>query len=247
VTRCVSELALEAYLFDPARSRLGSHLEACGACRTRLARMEREGEEFHRFVQPRTVDRVVAARAAPGSRWRGWVATLLPAGGLAAAAAAAMLLLTPRPPADYVGAKGSALSMQVWAGSAEGALEVSDGERVPAAARLRFRVSSGRPCRLWLVSVDAGGELSRLFPAPGEAPATVTGGTTLPGGVALDGLPGPERLYAVCSPDVLPFEQVERSVRGALAGRTDALRSGPRLDGLPEDAAQATILLEKVP
>ncbi len=244
MTRCASEMALEAHLFDQGRSTLGSHVEGCAACRARLARMEREGEEFRRFVHPRTVDRLLAAREAPGSGWARFLGALVPVGGLAVAAA--LLVLTPRPPADYLGVKGTALSMQVWAGSVEGAREVADGDRVPAAALLRLRVSSGRPCSLWLLSVDAGGQVSRLFPAQGDGPAPVTGATTLPGGVALDGEAGPERLYAVCSVDAVPLAQVERSIRGAVAGDPDALRRGAGLTGLPDGAAQATMLLEKV-
>jgi hypothetical protein len=207
--------------------------------------MEQEGDEFRRFVHPRTVDRVLAGREPPGSGWGRVLAAVLPTGGLALAVA--VLLLTPRPPLDYLGAKGTALSLRVWAGSAEGAREVADGERIPADALLRFQVTSGRPCRLWLLSVDGRGEVSRLFPARGDAPAAVTGGTTLPGGVALDGLAGPERLYAICSEVPIPLDQAERSVRGAVVGVADALRLGPSLPGLPAGATQATMLVEKVP
>jgi len=242
---CASELALEAHLFDPVRSEVRPHLESCGKCRTRLARMEREGEEFRRFVHPRTVDRLLTAKEPARKIWPRILATLVPAAGIAAAAA--MLAVAPTPPADYLGAKGTALSMQVWAGSAEGAREVPDGGPVPADARLRFRVAAGQPCLLWLVSIDGRGEVSRLYPAQGDAPASVKGGTTLPGGVALDGLAGPERLYAICSPEAVPLADVERSVRGAASGGADALRRGPALPGLPAGTAQATLLVEKVP
>lgn len=245
MSRCASELALEAHLFDPDRSPLGNHVESCASCRTRLARMEQEGEEFRRFVHPRTVDRLVSGREHARSGWQRILATLAPAAGLAAAAA--LLLVTPRPPLDYLGAKGTALSLQVWAGSADGAREVADGEQVPAGALLRFRVAAGQPCLLWLVSVDGRGQVSRLFPAQGDAPAAVKGGTILPGGVALDGQAGPERLYAICSPAAVPLAEVERSVRGAVASEAGALRRGPALPGLPPGTAQATFLVEKVP
>ena len=244
MTRCASEMALEAHLLDPGRSALVSHVEDCAACRAKLARMEREGEEFLRFVHPRTLDGLLTAREAPGRGWARLLGALVPVGGLAVAAA--MFLLSPRPPADYLGVKGTALSMQIWEGSVHGAREVADGDRVPAAALLRLRVSSGRPCSLWLLSVDAGGQVSRLFPAQGDVPAPVTGATTLPGGVALDGEAGPERLYAVCSEEALPLARVEGSIRAAVSGDPDALRRGPGLTGLPGGAAQATMLLEKV-
>lgn len=243
--RCASELALEAHLFDPEHSTVRPHLETCASCRIRLAHMEQEGEDFRRYVHPRTVDRLLTTREPPRSGWARFFAAGVPAGGLAAAAA--LLLLAPRPPTDYLGAKGAALSLRVWAGSAEGAREVADGERIPATALLRFQVGASQPCRLWLLSVDGRGEVSRLFPAQGHAPATVTGGTTLPGGVALDGLAGPERIYAVCSEEAVPLEEVERSIRGAIAGEPGAVRLGPALRGLPSGSAQATLLVEKLP
>jgi len=246
MTRCASELALEAYLFDPTRSTLRDHLECCAPCRLRLSRMEREGEEFRRFVEPRTLERVLAGGKPRERRWKRLLVTLVPAGGLAAAAAA-MFLFSPGPPDGYVGAKGSPLSLRVWAGAGDGAREIADGERIPADARLRFRVASGQACRLWLLSVDGRGEVSRLFPAAGDAPATVTGGTTLPGGAALDGQAGPERLYAICSPEPIPFDRVERALRSTLAADDGALRRGASLPGLPAGAAQATMLVEKVP
>ena len=130
MTRCASEMALEAHLLDPGRSALGSHVEDCAACRAKLARMEREGEEFLRFVHPRTLDGLLTAREAPGRGWARLLGALVPVGGLAVAAA--MFLLSPRPPADYLGVKGTALSMQIWEGSDHGAREVADGDRVPA-------------------------------------------------------------------------------------------------------------------
>jgi hypothetical protein len=245
VTRCASELALESHLLDPRRSRIDLHLRSCPACRARLARMEREGEDFRRYVHPRTVDRIMTAQSGRKPSWRPWLAVLLPTGGLAAAATAALLLVSPVPPSGYTGEKGTPLAMQVWVGDADGAREVSDGGAVPVGSRLRFRIAAGRPCRLWLVSADARGDVSRLYPARGEA-AVVQGGATLPGGVALDDVTGPERLFAICSPDPVPLEWVEEAIRRAAPGGADALRRPVRLDGLPAGTTQATLLVEKV-
>ncbi len=246
MTRCASELALERHLLDPRHSRIDLHLRSCPACRARLARMEREGEGFHRYVHPRTIDRILAAQAARKPAWRRWATLLLPAGGLAAAATAALLLVSPIPPAGYTGEKGTPLAMRVWVGDADGAREVSDGGAVPLGSRLRFRVAAGRPCRLWLVSADAQGDVSRLYPAQGDA-AVVQGGATLPGGVALDDVAGPERLFAICSPDPVPLEKVEQAIRRAAPGGAEAIRRPVRLDGLPSGTTQATLLVEKVP
>lgn len=237
-----SELALELHLLDPGRSGLGEHLRACGACAERLARMASEGEHFVRYVYPRTVDRVCEAGRRRRSRALAW---LLPAGGLAAAAA--LLLVSPLPPADHLGVKGTALSLQAFAGGEGGARALSDGETVPPSALLRFRVAAGSPCQLWLVSVDGKGDFSRLFPPEGDRPAAVRGGTTLPGGVALDGTSGPERLFAVCSSEAVPLDVVERAARAAAAGGVDGLRRAATLSGLPAGAAQASLLVEKGP
>ena len=246
MTRCASTLALETHLLDPQRSGIELHIESCVACRARLARMEREGEQFRRFVHPRTVDGVLTAHLSRRTGWRSWFVVLVPAGGIAAAAAA-LLLVSPGPPADYLGSKGTPLAMRVWVGDLEGAREVADGGAVPVGSRLRFQVASGSPCRLWLVSVDARGDVSRLYPAQGEVAAELTGGATLPGGVALDDVAGPERLFAICSVKALPLESVERATRGAAVGGADALRRSARLEGLPAGTPQVTLLVEKVP
>jgi len=247
MSRCPSDLALEAHLLEPSRSPLAPHLDACAGCRDRLSRMEREGEDFRRFVLPRTVDAVMDAAARPGpSAWSRWLAVALPAGGLAAAAAA-MLLVSPRPPYDYVGVKGASLALQVFAGGGDApARAVSDGSEVPASAALRFQVRAAQPCRLWIVSVDANGDVSRLYPARGEA-APVDGASPLPGGAVLDGVPGPERLFAVCSEPSLPLEDVERAARAAAGGGAEAVRRGSELAGLPAGASAATVLIEKAP
>ena len=245
MTRCPSDLALELHLFDPAASAVSGHLAACGACAERLAAMERVGAEFRAQVFPATVDRVVeAARPRlPLRRWLSWA----PFPALAAAAALLLLLPAPRPPADYVGVKGAGLGLGVFARIRGSVEAVRDGERVPAATALRFRVHPAWPCRLWLLSVDGAGQVSRLFPATGDGGAPLGSAGTLPGGAVLDGRPGPERIYAICTRSPLSFATAERAARAAAAGGPGAVRSAGALAGLPEGAAQATLLLEKGP
>lgn len=239
-----SDLALERHLQAPARSALAAHLGDCPACRERVARMEAEGEEFRRSVYPATVGAVedAAERAAgrrPWSLGRLWP-WLVPAAGAAAA-----LALWWGPSDDYVGTKG--FPFTAWLGDPAGARAVSDGGEVPAAGKLRFRVQPPVPCRLWIVSVDSGGHVSRLYPAEGEGGAEVSAGGALPGGAVLDGRAGPERLFAVCAREPLPFARVERAAREAAGGGAGAVRSGKVLGGLPRGAVQATLLLEKRP
>jgi hypothetical protein len=245
VSRCPSELALEQYLFAPAVGDVSRHLEACAACRSRVAEMRRQGEEFERFVFPRTVDAVEQAARRPrrGVRLLAW---LVPAGGLAVAAVA-FLLHAPAPDEGYLGVKGSPMALRVWAGGESGAQEIADGGRVPAGAALRFQVTSARPCALWIVSVDASGAVSRIYPAQGDAARVTPPSATLPGGAVLDGTPGPERLYAVCSDPAVPIAAVESAARLAAGGGAEAVRRAPVLAGLPAGATQASLLLEKSP
>jgi hypothetical protein len=238
-TRCPSDLALERHLQDPTRSPLAPHLEACPACRQRVARMQAEGEEFRRFVYPATVGAVEDAAEKAAGRRAPWRLSLW----LAPVAAAAALALMWGPGSDYVGAKG--FPFTAWLADPAGARAVADGGGVPAAGALRFRVQPPAPCRLWFVSVDSAGQVSRLYPSEGEGGAEVHQGGVLPGGAVLDGRAGPERLFAVCAPEPLPFARVEQAARAAAGGGAGAVRSGKVLPGLPRGAVQATLLLEK--
>lgn len=267
MSRCPSDLALEAHLLEPAGSAVAPHVADCLDCQHRVARMEREGEDFRRFVFPATVGAVEDA-AAP--RRRLLPAWLAPVAGLAAAAAALVLVvntgrLGPGGPApDYVGTKGGpaaavaagapegaqvkgpGLMLGVFVQGATGVSAVSDGAAVPAAAGIRFKVQAAAPgCRLWIASVDAAGQVSRIFPASGD-PVPVSRGE-LPGGARLDGLAGPERIYAVCAPEALPWDRLEQAVHAAADGGEARVRGAGLLGGLPAGASQTTLLLEKRP
>jgi hypothetical protein len=242
VNRCPSDLELERHLLGDGTA-VTAHLGVCASCAARLEEMKREGEVFQREVFPVTVDAVVARSRPNVVRLpRRWSLIVAP---LSAAAAAAILFLAVRPPPGYVGLKGDGLGLAVYVQTAYGAHAARDGEAVAAAANVRFQVRPARACRLWIVSIDASGEVSRLFPAAGDAAGELGSAATLPGGARLDGRAGPERLYAVCSPRPLPYEEVERAVRAAAAGGEAAVRAARALPGLPSEAAQATVLLEK--
>jgi hypothetical protein len=238
-----SELALEQLLLDPRHAPAAAHVDGCPDCQARLESMRREGDYFHATVYPATVNAVRAAVP----RSRRWLPLLLP---LAAAAAAALVVMVrPEAPDDgYVGTKGAELVLSVFVSSAgEPAHAVADAAPVPASSALRFKVRTSTPCSLWLLSIDARGEVSRLYPASGEA-APARDAAALPGGAVLDGRPGPERIFAVCSSAPLPFDAVAAAARGALGGGGEAgVRGLSHLPGLPGRAAQATLLLEKKP
>jgi hypothetical protein len=221
-----SELKLERHLLDPERSPVKEHVAGCDRCRARVAEMEKQGEDFRRFVYPATLEKV----SQPRSIWplrALWV--LAPAAGLATV----LLIARTGPTPDYIGEKGAPLTVTVYAALPSGAKALSDGETVPANASLRFRVRSARPCTLSLLSVDAGGQVSKLYAQE------MRGDVTLPGGVRLDGKPGPERFFAVCG--TAGYEAVEQAARH-VGGE---IRQKRQLPGVP--GAQASLLVEKKP
>jgi len=246
-----SELAMEAYLLDPERSALSQHLDGCEVCKARLARMEKEGEDFRRFVLPATLDAVVEAntRRRFSFSFNGWYMAV-PA--MAAAAALAVLVVPKigrqdeRPADDYVGEKGG-LALTVWTTSERGPTNIADGGRVNPSAALRFSVRPGnvKNCHLWLLSVDEAGQISRIYPTQGDKGAQISQKTSLPGGAVLDGKTGLERLYAVCSPEPIAYGQVESAVRASTS--PESIRKATMLAGLPKGAAQTTVLLDKKP
>jgi hypothetical protein len=122
-----------------------------------------------------------------------------------------------------------------------------DGEVVPASSAVRFKVRPARPCRLWVLSVDATGQVSRIFPSEGEGGVEVVRTTELPGGAVLDGQAGPERFLALCAPGPIPYAQVEGAVRSAVSIGPDAVRTLRTIPGLPAGTVQDSVLLEKKP
>ena len=249
MTRCPSDLALEAFLLDRERAPAAAHVAGCERCAGRLARMEAEGATFRREVFPETVDAIEEA-AAPRPWWRAR-AWMVPVPAVILSVAAIMVLVNAdrAPKEDYVGLKGGdpgALALTVFVGEASGGRAVGDGEEVPAAARLRFTVRPANPCRLWVASVDGAGQVSRLYPADGDRGAALAQGGALPGGAVLDGKAGPERIFAVCTPEPLEFGAVEQALAAAVRDRggLQAVRAVP---GMPDGTSQGSVLIQKRP
>lgn len=244
-----SELALERHLLDPAASPVRGHVEGCARCAARLAEMKRQGEEFLQFVFPATVEKVEEA-AEKGARRFSWIQIFAPISAVAAGAAALFLLVQPASdgfPAGYDGIKGSGgVGLSVFLNGASGAHAAREGEAVPAAGAMRFRIQVTRdPCHLWIVSVDAAGQVSRLFPTQGDGGALVATRFEIPGGALLDGKTGPERVFAICTRQPIFYAAVERAVQAAAARGEAAVRGVRTVPGLPDGTAQASVLLEK--
>jgi hypothetical protein len=222
-----SDLKLEAHLLDKA-SGLAPHIGECEKCRARLARMEREGEDFRRYVYPATLDGLLP-------KARPWWIFLVPV-----AAALAIGVVVRGPSADYVGTKGNAFKLTVYAGLSEGAVPLPDRGVVPASAALRFRVQAANECTLSIVSIDGDGQISQIVPG-----VAISGAQALPGGAVLDGHAGPERIYAVCARSQIPAAELDQAVKGSVGIGQEAVRGGTSLRGLPDGAMQTTLLLEK--
>jgi len=241
---CTNDLALEELLLGMPAPAQQDHVERCAACQARLAEMRALGDHFRQYVLPATAEAVLDAAARPRAwslaRW------LAPLPALAAAAAVILAVGPAGPPADYVGEKGSAtMGLTVFLQEAGLARAASDGEAVPAAARVRFKVRPAHPCHLWVLSVDGTGLVSRLFPAAGEGGRAVEQTTVLPGGAALDDQAGPERFLAVCAPEPVEYARVEGAVRAATTGGPGAVRALGAVPGLPAGTLQSSVLLEK--
>jgi hypothetical protein len=244
--RCPSDLSLERFLLEPDTSPLRPHVADCTRCTARVEQMRREGEDFLRFVFPATVEAVEEAAAKRPLfdlvRW------LAPIPALAAAAAILVLFHPATPPDDYLGVKGgNTIGLAVFLQGTGGPRSARDGEAVPADAALRFKVRPSRPCRLWVVSVDAKGQVSRLYPTEGDGGAELLRTAELPGGAVLDGQPGPERFVALCAPQPVPWSRVEQAARAAMSGSAEMVRLVRTVPGLPAGTTQDSVLLEKKP
>jgi hypothetical protein len=195
----------------------------------------------------------LAPRPRRRARWRALAGPAFGVAGMALAACAMVALLVHRqagPPSDYVGTKGATLGLSVFVSGPNGPRALATGEQVPAGAALRFQVRPAHRCRLWIFSLDEAGQVSRIFPPAGDEGADVPAAgapLSVPGGAILDGRRGPERIFAVCATSAaLCYDDLEKAAREAGAGEA-RVRALERLPGLPGDALQATLLVEKMP
>ncbi len=100
-----------------------------------------------------------------------------------------------------------------------------------------------------MLSVDPSGEIARLFPPKGDSAAEAVAHPPrrlkLPTRVALDGRPGPARIFAVCTKTQVPWLLVKNAAAERLGKGDDAVRNLRALDNLPPGSSQASMLLEK--
>ncbi|HEY8205862.1 MAG TPA: hypothetical protein VIG99_00175 [Myxococcaceae bacterium] len=239
---CPQDLDLERALageaaFAPALA----HAAGCDGCTARLAWMREASDLFARRVLPATRDAVLQKLHRPP-----WWRRALPIAVPVAVAATLVVVLLPsiQPPPGYIGTKGTGtpapLPLQVFVDRAGKAAEVHTGDRVHPGDGLRFVVDA--PDReVVLISVDGQGHVSRLVPG-GTARVPQTG--IVPGGSVLDGVLGPERIFAVELQPGMDVARVEAAVRAVVSSGGDQAVRDAR--ALPLAAPQGTVLLEKV-
>ena len=248
MSACPSKVTLEQYLLTPNAVAARVHIEQCEDCAARLTELRRSNERFEQFVLPGLEASFVKSRVPRGSRLPRWLTFALPV--VALGASLVLVLQRPRAPApDYVGVKGPGLALEVFVESSEGASRLQEATPVARDARLRFSVAMSRPCWLWVLSVDAAGHVSRIFPSEGEGGRWIGKSGAVPGGGQLDGVPGPERFIALCgTASPLSWLDVERTVQRDFAppgaGRVRLRRE---VSGLPASVLQATVAVEKEP
>jgi hypothetical protein len=160
---------------------------------------------------------------------------------LAAAAAVVAVLIVSRP------SRPAPVALAVYVGAPGEVRSVESGGAVAANAALHFQVRPAPGCHLWILSLDARGQINRLYPPKGEQQggAVVEQAGTIPGGAVLDGNRGPERIFAVCCPDPVEWKKIAERAASAFAGGAEGVRRAREIPGLPQGSTQATVLLEK--
>jgi hypothetical protein len=223
-------------LVDDAEA--SSHIADCSRCRGDLEASRAACSAFTRDVFPRT-----ARKLQPRRRWQLWPALLVPA----LAAALLVVWFVRRPDSagtqtdDDIRVKG-ALTFQIFASRGTSVIPVRDATRLAPGDRIRFVVGSGGPAYLLVASIDGAGTATIYYPYAGMQSGPVTAEPSeLPGSIALDAAPGPERVFAFVSTEPLDAAQVSRALQ-AIRG-VDAIRATRTLD-VPA-VNQTSIVFEK--
>ncbi|MFZ4580260.1 MAG: hypothetical protein ACOYOB_17900, partial [Myxococcota bacterium] len=131
--------------------------------------------------------------------------------------------------------KGSDFDVEVFVHDGAGARPVGDGATVRPGDRIGFRLHVARPSHVWIVGLDAAGEVYRCYPqAPGVGPVLVPGAAApidVPEFVEFDATPGAERIVALSCPQPVAFEVLAASLRAAGVSRPNARALPPLLAG----------------
>lgn len=198
----------------PQRVRLKFHLRRCERCRLQAQALIQERETF--TADPLTL-RAIAARVAhqeaPSPQlWPWWTRIGL---GAAASAAIAILVVTVSSTRDDTFSLKGGDSLELVLKRGHEVMPL--GERCLPGDAIRARVRSTRRYVL-LISLDATGKVSLLFPSAGQASEPVPAENEfIPGSWELDEVPGRERIIAVFSDAPLEFSSVSEALGKSVA------------------------------
>jgi hypothetical protein len=204
----------------PERSReVGSHLDACEACRGALDDLRRNADAYLANEDEhvaRLRGRLAAERRAGAKR------TWLVAAGLAAALAAIALAIpwakAPGPDVRYKGV----MAFEVVAKRGDRQFRVEPGARLTRDDALRFVVLTSRGGYVSVFSVDGTGRVSPFYPdrdaAAEPSPMAIRGAGRheLPDSIILDDFVGDEYLVVVFSHKRFARGEVQERVRRAI-------------------------------
>jgi hypothetical protein len=228
------------------RAWMEEHLRACGRCSQMAATFESHRLDFaNAHPLPASLAQQSAARATPRRAF-----TRIGLGIVLPAAAAFALFLSVRSPTPApqretnVTAKGGAI-LGLVARREGRVFPVADGAVLKAGDHIRFVIDNVRQRYLLVGSIDGSGQVSIYFPYEGAESGGVTRGQRfeVPGSIALDGSPGPERFFALLSDDPLQTTSVRRALDAVGKKGAAGIRNVSTLDvGANE---QASVLVEK--
>ena len=246
------------------------HLRGCEECLERKrAVLAEQADYLQRFPAPEFARTVVqrASSHAPVRRGPWWTQASLWVAAAAMTAGAVVLWqrsgpsprsLDPRPgePAralsvegpGEVRLKGAASRLDTYVKRGSGAVSaLQNGDTLSAGDQLAFTVTLAEPRYLLLLGVEAGGGVTRYFPAAGAAPAgpLAAGTAQLEVGVRLDDSRGEERMIALFSRAPLNEDEVRSRIALALAARRNAPGGEPEPLSLELGAEHAEIWFRK--
>lgn len=239
-------------LTDAEAQAVQAAVDADPRARARLAALRAEAAAFTgdaATASVRILERLEEVEAPPPVALAGW-RRLVPLFAVAAGALVVAPLVndeTSGPETTLTTrTKGGGAGLVMFVKDAEGVRRAQDGARLTAGDAIQFRYDAGGHPHLFVVSVDARGVVSPLYPDRAGASLAVQpeGTHVLEGSVILDDAVGPERIFAIFSDRPRRFEELEAAARRALD-------DGAALDGLSrlpvqgDDVEQVSVLLHK--
>jgi hypothetical protein len=240
-------------LSGETKSKLEAHLGGCEHCRARVLELEQEEAYFHANIDVaaesvRVVEQLNAPKKPGPWRLPAWISVP------AAALALVIVVLVAQPKEEENGTrlKGAStpraahVELQMYVKDAAGIRAAADGARLREGDAIQFRYDAGGRDYLMVLSVDAGGTISPLYPDAERASIKVSphGRHVLEGSIILDQTRGPERIFAFFSAAPLTFEEVKRELKEELAKESDVTRL-QAVELEREDVAETSVLIIK--